>query len=190
MLRILPTAIVLNCLLIASLIAQEGQPDMQEMMKKMQAHATPGEQHKLLSRMVGIWKTEMRVMGGAATEGSAEFQWIMGDRYVQQTFKGNMMGQPYEGMGLFGYDNYKKKFTSMWIDSLSTTMNYGEGLLDQSGKIISFYGTMDEYLTGEHDKPVKYVLDLSKDDEINFEIHDLAIGRNSMVVSIKFTRGE
>ena len=89
-----------------------------------------------------------------------------------------------------GYDNYKKKYTGTWIDSLSTTKNDMEGLLDRSGKIIHFYGSMDEYLTGEHDKPVKYVLDFSGDDQIVFEVHDLAIGADSMVIQIRYTRAD
>lgn len=169
--------------------AQE-QPSPEEMMKKMREHATPGEAHAVLGKLVGKWKTEMTVMGAPPTEGKAECKWILGELYIQQTFSGNMMGMPFEGLGLMGYDNYKKKYTSTWVDSMSTTKNDAEGMLDQTGKVLSFWGTMDEYLTGEHDKPVKYVFDMSQDDVMKFEIHDLAIGENSVVVSIKYTRDE
>ena len=125
---------------------------------------------------------------GMKSEGKAEFKWILGNRFIQQTYSGSMMGQEFDGLGLFGYDNYKKKFISTWVDSISTTKNDAEGLLDRSGKVINFYGTLDEYLTGEHDKPVKYVLDMSDEDQIRFEIHDLAIGKDSMVVEIRYTR--
>ena len=171
------------------LSAQEGsQPDPAGMMKKMEEHATPGMRHALLGHLIGKWKTEMSVMGGPPTAGTAEFRWILGKRYVQQTFHGTMMGKEYEGMSLFGYDNYKKKFTGTWIDTLSTTKNDGEGLLDRTGRIITWYGTMDEYLTGEHDKPVRYVLDLTKDDELRFEVHDLVLGDNSKVIDIHYSR--
>lgn len=98
------------------------------------------------------------------------------------------MGMPFQGMGLYGYDNYKKKFTSTWVDSISTTKNDSEGLIDRTGKVINFYGTMDEYLTGEHDKPVKYVLNMIDADQLEFEIHDLAIGADSLVVKVVYNR--
>ncbi len=179
----------LSCVVPATAVsAWQDQPDMAEMMKKMEAHATPGKPHEMLAGLVGKWKTSTTMMGMAATPGTAEYTSILGGRYIQQQYEGTMMGQPYTGMGLLGYDNYKKKFTSTWIDSVSTTKNDAEGMLDQTGKIINFYGTMDEYLTGEHDKPVKYVLDMTNPDRVVFEIHDLAIGANSKVVEIVYER--
>lgn len=183
--------VVATCLWLlfgSTALAQDDMPDPEKMMRKMQEHATPGTAHKIFDKLIGKWKTETTMMGGGPSAGNAEFQWILGNRYVQQTFDGKMMDMPFQGMGLMGYDNYKKKYTATWVDSISTTKNDMEGMLDRSGKIINFYGTMDEYLTGEHDKPVKYVLDLSQDDTILFEVHDLAIGTDSMVVQIRYTR--
>jgi hypothetical protein len=41
------------------------------------------------------------------------------------------------------------------------------------------YGTLDEYLTGEHDKMVKSVWRFVSDDEMRLEVHDLAIGESN-----------
>jgi hypothetical protein len=41
------------------------------------------------------------------------------------------------------------------------------------------YGTLDEYLTGEHDKIMKYVWRLQSASRIVLEVHDLAIGDNN-----------
>jgi Protein of unknown function (DUF1579) len=189
MLKKLHLLTIVACLMFSNAAsAQQEQPDVAAMMKKMEEHATPGQHHEMLAGLVGKWKTSMTMMGMAPTPGTAEYTSILGGRYIQQTFEGSMMGRPYSGMGLLGYDNYKKKFTSTFIDSLSTTKNHAEGLLDQTGKIISFYGSMDEYLTGEHDKPVKYVLDMTDPERVVFEVHDLAIGVNSKVVEIVYER--
>ncbi len=186
------TAIAIAALLACqtSTASAQDQPQMspEQMMEMMKKFATPGEHHELLGGMNGQWKTEMSMMGMSPTEGTAEGKWILGNRFVQLNYAGTMMGQQYEGMALYGYDNYKKKYTCSSIDSMSTDKKDSEGMLDQSGKVISFYGTMDEYLTGEHDKPVKYVLDLTNEGEFTLEIHDLQIGENSKVVGIKFTR--
>ena len=82
------------------------------------------------------------------------------------------------------------RLVNNWISSSETALRCSEGLLDRSGKVVSFYGTLDEYLTGEHDKPVKYVLDLTDPAHPVFEIHDLAIGANSKVVTIEYTKAE
>jgi hypothetical protein len=45
---------------------------------------------------------------------------ILGGRYQQSMIKGNMMGMPFEGMGLLGYDNAQKLFYSTWVDNMGT----------------------------------------------------------------------
>jgi hypothetical protein len=53
------------------------------------------------------------------SEGTAEHKMILGVRYLQQAFTGDMMGTPFGGIGLNGYDNQKQKFVSTWVDSMS-----------------------------------------------------------------------
>jgi hypothetical protein len=61
--------------------------------------------------------------------------------------------------------------------------------MDPSGKALITYGTIDEYLTGEHDKMVKYVWRFLSEDKIVLEVHDLPIGENNAkVVELTFTR--
>ena len=53
---------------------------------------------------------------------------------------------------------------------------------------------MDEWLTGEHDKAVKYVFRIINDDKHVFEVHDLGIvdgdKENTKVIEITYTRDE
>lgn len=171
-----------------------------EMMKQWQKMATPGKPHEALKPLTGKWNTVTKMWmagpSGPATEskGSAEYKWILGGRYLQETFDGKLMGMPYSGIGLLGYDNYKKKYTSCWVDSASTAMLKSEGLLDRTGKVLTYYGTMDEWLTGEHDKAVKFVFRIVNDDKHIFEIHDLGIvdgdKENTKVMEITYTRAE
>ena len=94
-----------------------------------------------------------------------------------------------EGIGITGFDNYKKKFVSVWFDNRNTAIMTSEGLLDQSGKVLTLFGSMDEWMTGEHDKTVKYVYRIIDDDEFVFEIHDLGIvPGETKVIEIVYTR--
>ena len=170
-------------------------PNMEEAMKKWMEAIAPGEAHKMLTRFVGSWETATSIwMQGLSapptiTKGTAEIKWALGGRYIQQETKGEMMGRPMSGIGFTGYDNINKKFVSFWIDDMSTSMYNSEGGFDQAGEVLTTYGKMDEPMTGEHDKNVKYVSRLVNPDKFIFEVHDLAIGEpNTRVVEVTYTR--
>ena len=192
------------CLLIAAAtgfiashaVSQDQDPDkMAEMMQMWQKYATPGEHHQELARFIGKWDIDSKIFmePGAppmTSKGSAEFKWLMPNRWPAQEFKGSMMGMPYSGFGITGYDNYKKKYRQVWIDSISTTMLNSEGVVvDPKGQVQVLYGPMDEYLTGEHDKTVKYVTRIIDQDNFVFEIWDMGIGPDGgMVIELTYTR--
>lgn len=162
---------------------------MQRMMQLAEELATPGEAHRRLDYFVGDWDTSTTIMDMPSEPGTQSIKWILGGRQLQSSFKGAMMGRTFEGLGLLGYDNYKKKYTSFWCDSQSTTQLTSEGLADQSGKVITLYGTMDEWMDGTHDKAVKYVYRIVDENTYEFEIHDLAIvPGDTKVISMTSTR--
>jgi len=190
----------------ASALAQEkktgaeakppASPAMNEMMQKWMEAITPGEPHKTFNDFVGSWETTttlwMQGPGGppTMTTGAAEFKIILDGRYLLQETKGEMMGMPMAGMGVTGYDNFNKKYVSFWIDNLSTAMYLSEGGYDQTGKVMSLYGKMDEPMTGEHDKNVKYVTRIISPDKFVFEVHDpvIYVEPNTKVVEVVYTR--
>lgn len=118
--------------------APVGQAALAQMMAKM---AAPGKPHEHLQEMVGKYKTKATwtipgVEGAAPEEGTAEFQSILGGRYVTQEFHGKMMGEPMEGFGIMGYDNAAKKFVGVWVDNMSTAMMLTEGTLDEKSGVM------------------------------------------------------
>ena len=42
------------------------------------------------------------------------------------------------GLGVMGYDVGLKKYTSAWIDSMTTSIGFAEGSVDASGKVFKF----------------------------------------------------
>lgn len=169
-------------------------PDMMEGMKKWVEAATPGAPHKALEPMIGEWEltTKMWMSGPGSpameSKGTATARWILGGRYVQSETQGEMMGMPMTGIGITGYDNFKKKYTSFWIDNLGTAMFLSEGSADTAGKVFTFQGKMDEPMTGEKDKPVKHTHRMVSPDKHVFEMYDLSLGPNAKVVEITYTR--
>jgi len=169
--------------------------DMAAMMAKARKFTDTGPHHKELARMLGKWNWEMRFyMGGKASppeKGTSETKWLMDGRWLLTESRGSMMGQPYTAAWIMGYDNFKQSFVTAAVSSVDTAMTHSEGDMDPSGNVLITYGTLDEYLTGENDKMVKYVWRFITEDKIVWEIHDLPIGENNTkVVEFTITRAK
>src|SRR5688572_22345497 len=96
-------------------------PEMQKMMDEMEKAATPGPEHKWLTEMAGSWSTSSKFWMEPGkppreSQGSEEIKPILGGRFIEARFTGMMMGKPFEGFGVSGYDNTKKKFVMIWMD--------------------------------------------------------------------------
>ena len=177
--------------------AGEPQPpatvDMAEMMKLAARYTQPGEPHRLLERFLGDWESETRItlpgQKPPAERGTSRASWTMAGRWLQIENEGTLMQMPVRSVTLLGYDNFKMSYVLTNVSSLDTAMNHAEGDMDPTGKAMILYGTLDEYLTGEHDKMVKYVYRFPSEDKIVLEVHDLPIGeKNTQVIEIVYNR--
>lgn len=179
---------------VGAALAQGGsQADMKAAMEKARRFTQPSEAHKVLDRFLGKWSTETRFfMAGKSTppeKGTAAFDWLMKGRWLKSEMNGSMMGLPAQGFMLLGYDNFKQSYVFTSVSSLDTAMTRAEGDMDPGGRALIAYGTLDEYLTGEHDKMVRYVWRFVSPDRLVLEVHDLPIGEaNTKVMEIAFTR--
>lgn len=122
-----------------------GQPQMDPAMAKMIEMGTPGKEHALLDAMVGDWTAECTMEAAPGqmmtSKASSSNHWILDKRYIQQDYAGDMMGTPFTGMSLIGYDKYKKQFFASWIDSMSTMFYLSYGEYDAATKTFTFEGT-------------------------------------------------
>lgn len=147
--------ISLGLVLLASVaVAKEKQApkpmDPQAMMDLYQKLATPGEPHKLFASLAGSWITHTKEWmepgkPPVETTGSAEMKMLLDGRFLQQEFNGSMMGQPFTGIGIDGYDNIRKKYFTAWMDSMGTSIFMMEGTASADGKTIT--------LAGKHAEP-------------------------------------
>ena len=195
------TVVALAILLVGESAAQEKKkaekkmPSQEEMMKRWEASMMPGDAHKKLEAMVGTWDAEVKMwMNGPTGEatiskGTSINKLVLGGRYVEQDFAGEMMNQPFNGIGFTGYDNFKKKYISSWIDNMSTAMSTMDGSVDKQGSTFTLWGTMDEPMTGERGKKVKYVTRIIDADKHIFKVYDVqAYGDKKPTMQITYTR--
>ena len=159
--RELTFALCAGLLVAGAAAAQDAKPadkpmsaEQKAMMEAWAKFATPGEGHKALAGMVGTWDAEVTSWmepGQPPTKsrGTSENRMVLGGRWVESKFTSEMMGQPFEGLGYTGYDNYKKKYVGTWQDNMSTAVMLSEGTFDAAGKVMTSTSTMDDVMTGK-----------------------------------------
>jgi len=116
----------------------------QEMQAWIEA-SKPGQEHQYIAQFSGNWDVTATFWPAPGappqtSKGTSEHKMIMGGRYLHQLFKGDMMGQPFEGIGMWGYDNIKKEYVSTWLDSMSTGIMMSMGKGETGGKSFTFSG--------------------------------------------------
>jgi len=103
-----------------------------EEMAAWQKAATPGPHHQHFAEMAGTWKASIKIWMQPGTEPTmsetkAVCEVLFGGRYLVEKIEGTMMGMPFQGMSIAGYDNVKGKHTMVWIDNMGTGTIYSEG---------------------------------------------------------------
>jgi hypothetical protein len=124
----------------------EMTPEKKEMMAKWMAYATPGAPHEIFKGMVGKWTYTSQWWEKSDGEpqkskGTSTLKLILGGKFLQHEVKGKSMGMPFEGLGITGYDNIKKSYDTIWLDSMGTGVMHGIGSYDASTQTISDKGT-------------------------------------------------
>ena len=153
---------------------------------------TPGWAHEMLAKQAGKWKTETKFwhapgMPPEVTPGELESEMILGGRYLKSKFTGLAMGQPFEGMSIEGYDNTKKEFTSIWIDSMGTGFSIGHGKISEDKKTITYSGTMPDPLN-KVEAEYKSVVTFESDDKHMFEMFGIQDGKEIKMMEMVNTR--
>ena len=144
-------------------------------MKKWMDYMTPGDMQKMLSKGVGTWnmKTSWWMAPGAEpmlSEATAVSEMILGGRYLQSKVSGSMMGMPFDGISIEGYDNAAKLFVNTWIDNMGTGMMNMTGTWDETAKQIKYTGKMVDPISGTW-VDVRQVVTYNADGSVKMEMY-------------------
>lgn len=123
-------------------------------MEAMTRAATPGENHKHLQRYVGDWTYNIKTFAAPSqpameSTGTMHAEPILGGRYVQAVYKGDFMGQPFEGRSTDGYDNVSKQYVSSWVDNFGTGIMNSTGTCDAGCKVVNMNADMMDPASGK-----------------------------------------
>ncbi len=131
---------------------QEVKLDMQAIMEVYKKVGTPGEAHKLLAKLEGSWTTRSKGWENGKqvmeSTGTCEQKLILNGHYLRQEYAGDMMGAPFTGINILGFNNHTKKYESIWIDSMSTAVYFFVGTGSSDGKTITQECSYDDPVKG------------------------------------------
>ncbi len=161
-------------------------------MEKMMTLMAPGPQHAALAAMTGHWKTEvtsywMDPKNPAVSVGTTDCAMDLGGRVLRSTHTSEMMGMPFEGRNIDGYDNAKGTYWSFWLDSMGTGYMLSTGSASADGKTITYTGTTFDPMMGKEMtyKLVTTIIDANKH---TFDMYTMDGGAGTKVMAITYTR--
>lgn len=155
--------------------------DQQAILEAYQRAATPGPQHAVLAKMAGEFTLTFKMFNepGAEPEvstGTSSRRMILGGRYLEETVHSSVMGQPFEGRGLTGYDNVTGSWWGSWIDTMSTAIMITGGAWDEETGVGTFEGEFNDPVTGELQSSRSVIRRLPNGDELMEMYMTTAVG--------------
>jgi hypothetical protein len=149
----IPLALVTAVLAAFPAAAQTQQPPEMTPQQKAEMEAymkagTPAAPHKAMAGTVGTYEAKVKSWhepGQPPMEetGTATRTMALDGRVLVEDFKGSMMGMPFTGHGMRGYDNVTGKYWATWNDSMSTGLMVSEGTCDAKNA-CTFKGTFND----------------------------------------------
>jgi hypothetical protein len=124
-------------------------PQQQAEMEAYMKAGAPGPQHQALAATAGTYDMKIKAWHApgqppAEDTGTATRSMILGGRISVEEVTASMMGSPFSGHGMMGFDNVTGKYWSTWNDSMSTGLFVSEGTCDAAGKSCSFTGSSND----------------------------------------------
>ncbi len=121
--------------------AQETKPAAAPQAQATPPPVKPGPEHELLKADAGVWDATVEVMAAPgqpmSTSKGVETNNLVGGLWLVSDFKSEMMGAPFEGHGVMGWDTNKKKYVGTWVDSTSTGIWNSESTYDAATKTLT-----------------------------------------------------
>lgn len=152
---------------------------------KIRAQAGPGPEHQILKKLEGEWTAKIKA-GGDESAGTVTYKMTLEGLWLESHFRGSVGGQLFEGKGLDSYDAAKRKYVSVWVDSMSARPLLSEGSYDETKKTLTMTGEG----MGPDGNPAKYkmVTRMPDPDHFKFTMFLLGAGEETPMLTIDYTR--
>lgn len=121
------------------------------MSRAPQAAPMTAEQ-KRLEPMVGEWEAKLTMqtpMGEIPAAGVEKNRMVCG-KWLESDFTAEMMGMPFQGRGLFGWDAQRESYRGVWVDNMGAEMFFMEGVWSEDDQAVVWTYEQTDPTTGMH----------------------------------------
>jgi hypothetical protein len=143
------------------------------------------EQHELLKAWEGVWDVVMQMEGAPAAKGQSKNELACDGLWLAVDYR--MDDGSFSGRGLDGYDPEKKKYISIWTDTMTAAPLIFEGDYDERTRSL----TMTTRAPGPDGQPAnwKSVTKFIDADHHKFEMFLVGEGgQESRTLEVDYTR--
>jgi hypothetical protein len=145
----------------------------------------PGPEHEKFKDMVGEWDCTVKVAGGES-KAKATYKIDFGGFFLIEQFEGDFGGMKFKGRGQTGYCPLRKKYVTLWIDSMSPSPLVMTGNFDSEGKTLTEEGEGPN-MEGKMVK-MKSVGTKPDKDTMLFQFYEVKDGKDVEMMSISYKR--
>jgi len=191
------------CLIVSAAATAQDKPPVgttgsmsaeeKAMMDAMVKAGTPGPNQQMLTSIAGDWTFRARMWMNPTAQpsestGTVNYTSLFGGRYVQGQYRGDMMGMPFEGLGLMGYDNTSGRFEASWADNMGTSIMYMTGQYDPVAKTITYTGQEDDIVKPGTKVNVREVIRIVSSDSHVMEWYETRDGKEAKTMEVVYNR--
>jgi hypothetical protein len=178
-------AVLMSCASDAPKSAKAAPSDAQAMPPEVK----PGPEHARLAQDAGVWDatvTNYMAPQPQVSKGVSTRHMTAGGLWLVEDFVGEMDAVHFVGHGLSGFDQEKKKYVGIWVDSMNSAPMISEGTYDATTKRSTSKSMMP---MGAQTVPVTMVMEATSPDTQTFTMSMAdADGKMQTAMKIEYAR--
>lgn len=161
-------------------------------LQAQEEYPKPGPEHELLKQLAGEWDAKLEcnfpgTEGPIEATGSYSAKLDVGGFFLIGQFQSEFFGQPFKGHSITGYNQFEKKYTGVWVDSMGPFLYNTTAEFSKDGK------TYTEKMNGPgpDGKPINFrsVIEIKDDDHMQMTMYMIGEDdKESQMMKIDYTR--
>lgn len=149
------------------------------------------EEMQHLAFLAGTWDVEFRhkfdptATDWIVEEATTVSEMILDGCFVRSQFTGSMMGMPFKGVEILGYDRETEQWQATWMDNMGARISFMQGERKDDGSIVM---TGTDYMQGMP-MQVRYVISEVTDTSYEWSMEVSMDGENyNQVAGATYTK--
>jgi hypothetical protein len=158
---------------------------------KTAAPAKPGPEHQQLAARAGVWDVACSFWMKpddpvTETKGAMTFASIFDGKYSLGEFTATVMGKPFIGHSIDGFNAVTKQWESIWYDTMGTSITLLSGPSSNNGKTVTYSGSTTCPINGH--VQLRHIETHQSDDQFSVLAYQIKEGKERKVMEFHYTR--